>query len=392
MIPETTDYKRLAQEFRWAIPQFYNIGVDVCDRRADGSGRVALIFVDESRAVHRYSFDELRKLTNRFANALSADGFQRGDRLAIFMPQSPETAIGHIAAFKAGLISVPLFALFGEEALKFRLVDSGAKGILTDTTGLEKLIPMRDQLPNLAKFYVVGSAPIPASCNAFNSVLRSGSDDFTPVRTRADDAAVIIYTSGTTGNPKGALHAHRVLLGHLPGVELPHDFFPRPGDLMWTPADWAWIGGLFDVLLPSLHHGVPVLAHRARKFDPEDTYRLMAEHGVCNVFLPPTALKLLRQTALTPSGVQLRTIASGGETLGAELLDWAKATFGLPLHEFYGQTECNLVAGNCSRLFPIRPGSLGRPLPGHDVRIVDELGAESHLARRGMSASAGRIR
>ena len=264
------------------------------------------------------------ELTNRFANALAEDGFQRGDRLAVFMPQSLETAIGHIAAFKSGLISVPLFALFGEEALTFRLADSGAKGVVTDRAGMEKLLPLRDKLPELGRIYVAGSDPTPAGCVALESALERASENFTPARTRADDPAVIIYTSGTTGNPKGALHAHRVLLGHLPGVELPHDFFPQPGDLMWTPADWAWIGGLFDVLLPSLHHGVPVLAHRARKFDPADTYRLMAEHEVRNTFLPPTALKLLRQSGAASKGVRLRTIASGGETLGAELLDWAR--------------------------------------------------------------------
>ncbi|MBV8577256.1 MAG: AMP-binding protein, partial [Acetobacteraceae bacterium] len=285
-------------------------------------------------------------------------------------------AIGHIAAFKSGLISVPLFALFGEEPLTFRLRDSAARGVLTDPSGLEKLLPLQDRLPDLSRIYVAGSGPAPEGCVALEPALAHASDRFTPIETRADDPAIIIYTSGTTGNPKGALHGHRVLLGHLPGVELPHDFFPQPGDLMWTPADWAWIGGLFDVLLPSLHHGIPVLAYRARKFDPGDAYRLMAEHEVHNVFLPPTALKLLRQSGIAPNGVRLRSIASGGESLGAELLDWAQATFGPPLHEFYGQTECNLVAGNCARLFPIRPGSLGRAFPGHDLCVVDDRGKE----------------
>jgi acetyl-CoA synthetase len=201
------------------------------------------------------------------------------------------------------------------------------------------------------------------------------ADEFAPLDTGADDPAVIIYTSGTTGNPKGALHAHRVLLGHLPVVELSHDFFPQPGDLFWTPADWAWIGGLFDVLMPSWYHGVPVLAHRARKFDPAAALDLMARHRVRNTFLPPTALKLIRQSGLTHPGLALRSVASGGETLGASLLDWAEATLGCVPNEFYGQTECNVVACNDSRLFPVRPGSLGRPGPGHDVQIVDAAGS-----------------
>ncbi len=310
MIREAADYEQLCREFRWPIPEFYNIGVDVCDRHADGAGRLALIFAEESGAIRRCSFDELRRLTNRFANALAEDGFQRGDRLAVFMPQSLETAIGHIAAFKSGLISVPLFALFGEEALTFRLADSGAKGVVTDRAGMEKLLPLRDKLPELGRIYVAGSDPTPAGCVALESALERASENFTPARTRADDPAVIIYTSGTTGNPKGALHAHRVLLGHLPGVELPHDFFPQPGDLMWTPADWAWIGGLFDVLLPSLHHGVPVLAYRARKFDPADTYRLMAEsRGAQHISAPDGA----QAAASVRGGVQRGAVAHDRE-------------------------------------------------------------------------------
>nr|WP_309139602.1 AMP-binding protein [Siccirubricoccus sp. G192] len=201
------------------------------------------------------------------------------------------------------------------------------------------------------------------------------SDAFTPEDTAADDPALIIYTSGTTGSPKGALHAHRVLLGHLPGVEMPQDLFPKPGDLFWTPADWAWIGGLLDVLLPSLHHGVPVLAHRMTKFDPEVAFRLMAEHGVRNAFLPPTALKMLRAVP-DPArfGQRLRSIGSGGETLGEELLEWGRAAFGCAINEFYGQTECNLVVANCASIMPVKPGCMGRAVPGHAVAVVDATG------------------
>ena len=202
------------------------------------------------------------------------------------------------------------------------------------------------------------------------------SDAFRPADTAADDPALIIYTSGTTGPPKGALHAHRVLLGHLPGVELPHELFPQPGDLFWTPADWAWIGGLIDVLLPAWHHGVPVLACRLPKFDPEEAFGLMAEHRVRNVFMPPTALKMMRRVAHPRArwAYDLRSIGCGGETLGAELLDWGRATFGLTVNEFYGQTECNLVVANCAGLMAVRPGAMGRAVPGHQVAVVDPEG------------------
>jgi acetyl-CoA synthetase len=369
MLTRQTDYHRLCHDFTWRIPNRYNIGVDTCDKHADGTHRLALIFVAETGAATNYSFDHFRQQSNRFANVLRAHGFAKGDRLAILLPQTPETAIAHLAAFKAGLISVPLFTLFGEEALQFRLSDSGAAGIVTDPTGAEKLRAIRPLLPNLRQIYVLGEH------QSFEAAIDKASDRFTPVDTSPDDPALLVYTSGTTGNPKGALHAHRVLLGHLPGVELPQDFFPQPGDRFWTPADWAWVGGLLDVLLPAWHHGIPVVAHRARKFDPLEAVDLMSRHQIRNTFLPPTALKLMRMANIPPTR-GLRSIGSGGETLGAELLDWATETFGVTPNEFYGQTECNLVAGNNGALFPIRPGSLGRAIPGHTVAIVDASGRE----------------
>ena len=372
MLSPAPDYETLRREFSWTIPQRFNMGVACCDNHADGSGRLALIVDTEGGAVRRYTFDELRSVSNQFAHVLAADGLEPGDRLAILLPQALETGVAHVAAWKSGLISIPLFTLFGQDALQFRLADSGARALVTDGAGAAKLEAIRDRLPELAVVYVIDGAP-PGTVD-FHAALASRSKELVPLDTGADDPAVIIYTSGTTGNPKGALHGHRVLLGHLPVVELSHDFFPQPGDLFWTPADWAWIGGLYDVLMPSWYHGVPVLAHRARKFDPAAALDLMARHKVRNVFLPPTALKLIRQSGLSHPGLSLRSVASGGETLGASLLEWAEQTLGSIPNEFYGQTECNVVACNDARLFPVRPGSLGRAGPGHDVQIVDEDG------------------
>jgi acetyl-CoA synthetase len=389
MLTRQTDYDRLYREFEWNLPERYNIGVDTCDRHANGTGRLALIYVADTGAVTEFSFDYFRQQSNRFANALVSHGFTPGDRLAILLQQTPETAIAHLAAFKAGLISVPLFTLFGEEALLFRLSDSGARGIVTDLAGAGKLHAICHSLPNLERIYVIGADH--GAGLSFATVLDKASDSFVPVDTRSDDPALIVYTSGTTGNPKGALHAHRVLPGHLPGVELPHDFFPQPGDRFWTPADWAWAGGLLDVLLPAWHHGVSVVAHRARKFNPQEAVDLMVRHCVRNTFLPPTALKLMRMADVKPPKPGplhpgLRTIGSGGETLGAELLGWATETFGVTPNEFYGQTECNLVASNNAALFPIRPGSLGRAVPGHTVAIVDEAGQPLPAGQTGMIA------
>ncbi len=384
MLTETTDYDHLYRNFRWQVPARFNIATACCDRHALGD-KPALIYVEESGAVTRLSFAELATASRRFANVLKDGGLHRGDRLAVFLPQSIELPIAHLAAFRSGLVSVPLFTLFGEDALEFRLSNSGARAVVTDESGLPKLLKIRDRLPELQHIYVTGGAAHPG-VEPFWSELDAASDAFDTVDTAADDPAIIIYTSGTTGNPKGALHAHRVLLGHLPNVEMAHDFFPKPGDLMWTPADWAWIGGLFDALFPCWYHGVAMVGYRAKKFEPQAAMQLMADFGIRNVFLPPTALKLMRQADVKHSGVKLRSIFTGGESLGGELLQWVRATFGVDAHEIYGQTECNLVVGNNARLFPIRPGSMGKATPGFDVRIIDEAGRELPRGERGIIA------
>ena len=383
MLTETTDYAKLIRDFRWDIPARFNIATACCDRYADGSNRPALIYVDVDGSAQRTSFDDLAAMSRRFANVLKADGLVRGDRVAVFLSQSLELPIVHLAAFRSGLVSVPLFALFGEDALEFRLENSGAKAVITDEAGWAKIAKIRTRLPALRHVYVSGGFA-PVGGKSFWLSIDAASEQFTTLDSSAEDPAIIIYTSGTTGSPKGALHAHRVLLGHLPNVEMVHDFMPRPGDVMWTPADWAWIGGLFDALFPAWYHGVPVVGHRARKFEPQAAMQLMADHGVRNVFLPPTALKLLRQAGVTHAGVKLRSMLTGGESLGAELLEWVRATFGIDAHEVYGQTECNLVVGSNSRLFPIRPGSMGKATPGFDVRIVDAQGEEVPRGERGI--------
>jgi acetyl-CoA synthetase len=383
MLTEASNYDELYRDFRWDIPARFNIATACCDRYADGTDRLALIYVDEDGGASRTSFDQISDFSRRFANVLKADGLVRGDRVAVFLSQSLELPIAHLAAFRSGLVSVPLFTLFGEDALEFRLANSGARAVVTDEGGWEKLSKICDRLPDLQSIYVV-SGTAGGGAKSFWFSIEAASPEFATVDTSADDPAIIIYTSGTTGNPKGALHAHRVLLGHLPNVEMVHEFLPKPGDVMWTPADWAWIGGLFDALFPAWYHGVPVVGYRARKFEPQAAMQLMADHGVRNVFLPPTALKLMRQANVRHPGVKLRSMLSGGESLGAELLEWVRATFGIEVHEIYGQTECNLVVGCNSKLFPVRPGAMGKATPGFDVRIVNEQGQELPRGERGI--------
>jgi len=383
MLTEAKTYDELYKNFRWDIPARFNIATACCDRHADGTGRLALIYVDEDGGTTRTSFDEVAEASRRFANVLKADGLVCGDRVAVFLSQSLELPIAHLAAFRSGMISIPLFALFGEDALEFRLSNSEAKAIVTDEGGWEKLVKIRDRLPALKNVYILGDRTPPAT-QSFWTTLKAASPDFVTVDTSCDDPALIIYTSGTTGNPKGALHAHRVVLGHLPNVEMCHNFLPRPGDLMWTPADWAWIGGLINGLLTFWYHGIPMVGHRARKFEPQAAMELMATLGIRNVFLPPTALKLMRQANVRHPGVKLRSIFTGGESLGGELLGWVRETFGVDAHEVFGQTECNLVIGSNANLFPIRPGAMGKATPGFDVRIVNDKGEELPRGTRGI--------
>jgi acetyl-CoA synthetase len=377
MLPAADTYDGLIAAFEWRIPQQYNIGIDACDKWADGSHRLALICETREGQATRYTFDEMKSLSDRFANALRRSGVKKGDRVGIFLAQSVETAIAHLAVYKCGAIAVPLFALFGPDALQYRLSDSGALALVTDLSGAQKIASVRDALPELLTIFCVDAEQAdPASqIESFWAALNDSPVAFNAETTSADDPAVIIYTSGTTGKPKGALHAHRVLLGHLPGVEMPQAFFPADARLMWTPADWAWIGGLFDVLLPAWHHGVAVLARRFEKFDGEAAFDLMQRYAVTHTFLPPTALKMMR-TVERPERwkLSLRAVASGGESLGAELIDWGRRALGVTINEFYGQTECNVVVSSCATLFEPRPGSIGKVVPGHRVAIVDDAG------------------
>lgn len=376
MLPlNPTSYDDLKRSFAWPVPQRYNIGVDVTQRWAlRDADRLALIHVDAQGRAHNYSFGQMHELSNQLAGVLAAYGVEPGDRVAVLLPQAPETAMAHVAAFKAGCISIPLFTLFGEEALAYRLGDSGARIVVTNAEGAVRVAALRDRLPGLQ--HVLCTEGGVQGTVDLHAQLRQQSTDFKAVDTLADDPAVIIYTSGTTGNPKGALHAHRVLLGHLPGVEMSHNMLPHEGDRFWTPADWAWIGGLFDVLMPAWHHGIAVVAHRFQKFTPEAAFQLMQDFQVRNTFLPPTALKMMRTVADPEKrwSYRLRSVASGGESLGTELLDWGRRTFGLTINEFYGQTECNMTVSSCEPIVPGRAGVIGKPVIGHCVAIVNDAG------------------
>jgi acetyl-CoA synthetase len=376
VLPKARDYDALYNDFRWQVPPAFNIGVAVCDVwAARDPRRTAIVHYTQDGRSEDVSYGWLRETSNRLANTLRAHGVGRGDRVAILLPQSPEVAAIHIAVYKLGAVALPLATLFGVDAISYRLRDAGAKAAITNAGGVAKLAELHDGLPDL-KLVLSIDGESERALN-FHGTIARASDVFTPEATGADDPAMMIYTSGTTGQAKGALEPHRVLLGHLPGVEFVHEFFPQAGDRMWTPADWAWAGGLLNVLLPGLYYGVPVVARKFEKFEPEEAFALMAKAGVRNAFIPPTALRMLR-AAKSPReryNFNMRTIGSGGESLGAETYEWGKSELGMTISEFYGQTECNKILAGCAAIGVSRAGTIGKPVPGHRVAVIREDGS-----------------
>ncbi len=349
----------------WDLPAQLNMYHQVFQGKAPGQPALLDLTSGARRVV---SFGVLHQSVDRAAAALVARGIRRGDRVGVLLSQSEFCAAAHLAIWKIGAISVPLFKLFQQDALASRIGDAGMSIVLTDEDGAVLLAGLAEPV---LETDLGQAAPVDM------------------VDTGPDDPAVLIYTSGTTGAPKGALHGHRVLTGHLLGVVISHDHLGQPGDCLWTPADWAWIGGLFDVLMPGLALGVPVVAARLSKFTPQDAVDIIQGGDVRNVFFPPTALRMLK--AANVDIPRLRSVASGGEPLGAEMLAWGERAFGLKINEFYGQTECNMVASSCGVEFAPRPGCIGKPVPGHDVAVIDGAGtptdAEGDVAvRRGSAA------
>lgn len=369
-------YAEIYDQFSWNIPEYYNIGEDVCDKWAGEKSRLALIYLAPDGKEQRYTFRDLKIRSNQLANTLMAHGIEKGDRIGILLPQCPETLISHIASYKLGGIALPLLTLFGSLAIEYRLANSAARAVITDNLNLPKILEIKERLPELKLILVVDSAGQPGALD-FWGCLQKGSPHFKPVLTRANDPALIIYTSGTTGPPKGTLHAHRILLGILPGFEFYHNLFPQKGDLVWTPLDWAYIGGSYDTLFPTLHHGYPVLAFRAKKFDPAEAFFIMAKYGVKNMMAVPTVLRIMMHAVENPRETYdlcLRSITAGGETLGAELYQWSRRALGVELNEQYGQTECDFVIGFCSEVMNVVPGAIGKAVPGHHVEIITDGG------------------
>jgi acetyl-CoA synthetase len=393
--PPADAYAALHAGLRWQVPARFNIAEVCCGRWARSAATAeltAITWEHEDGRAGTLSYAELQRDADRLSHALVRLGVQRGDCVAVVMPQRPETAIAHIALYQLGAVAMPLSMLFGPDALAYRLQDSGAVVALVDETAIANLRAVRADCPALKSVVAVGGAAGQGDVD-WATALGRGRRAFAPCRTAAGDPAVLIYTSGTTGPPKGALIPHCALIGNLTGFVCSQNWFgwgpPRSSnEVFWSPADWAWTGGLMDALLPTLYFGRRIVAFQGR-FAPERAFELMQRHRVTHTFLFPTALKAMMKAVPDPAAhytLQLRAIMSAGEAVGDAVFHWCERALGVTVNEMFGQTEINYIVGNCSSYvgadglrrpaWPARPGSMGRGYPGHRIAVIDDEGRE----------------
>jgi len=388
-------YRRLVEPFGWRVPQQFNIA-QVCSARwaaqPGAAKRIAIRQYSVGSGEVSYTYAALQAQADRLSAALRRLGVQRGDRVAIVMPQRFETAVAYIAVLQMGAVAMPLSMLFGPQALEFRLHDSEAVVAIAEAEALPDLETARQGCPLLRTVIGVGSAAATRTLadRHYATILARAPTGFAPVSTGADDPAVLIYTSGTTGNPKGALIPHRALIGNLSGFVCSQNWFGFDGQrnarsdaVFWSPADWAWTGGLMDALLPTLYFGCTIVAFSGR-FAAQTALELMGRCGVTHTFLFPTALKAMMKacpgvdgrTVQAQFGLRLQALMSAGEAMGDAVFGYCQAQLGVTPNEMFGQTEINYIVGNCALHWPPKPGSMGMGYPGHRVAVIDEAGRE----------------
>ncbi len=381
-------YAALHDGFHWQVNEYFNIADACCTRWAEKTAikKVAVRAHKQGAAAILYTYFELKKAADAFSHVLLGLGVQRGDRVAIVMPQRFETAVAYMAVFQMGAVAMPLSMLFGPDALAFRLMDSGAVVAIVDESSSNSIAAVRGECLGLRSVVAVGQAVGDVD---YESAMASQVKAFPTVRTKAEEAAILIYTSGTTGPPKGALIPHRALIGNLSGFVCSQNWFGFDGKtnvrstaVFWSPADWAWTGGLMDALLPTLYFGRPIVAlntHVDGRFSPELAFSLMQQHGVTHTFLFPTALKAMMKAYPTPRDyfkLKLQGIMSAGEAVGDAVFGYCRDELGITVNEMFGQTEINYVVGNCAKFWKARPGSMGKGYPGHRVAVIDDDGNE----------------
>jgi acetyl-CoA synthetase len=380
-------YQTIHQGFGWKVPKRFNMAQACCGQSAAQPATARRVAIREhvtGQGLGRsWTYGQLQKAANQLSGVLKAQGVRRGDRVAIVMPQRFETAVAYMAVLQMGAVAMPLSMLFGPEALAFRINDSQARVAVCDESTVQALQQARPDCPGLQSLIGVGQAGALADLD-YTQAMASQGASFKAVSTLAEDPAVLIYTSGTTGNPKGALIPHRALIGNLTGFVCSQNWFGfdpadarRPSKaVFWSPADWAWTGGLMDALLPSLYFGRPIVAFNGR-FSPEVAFEILQSHGVTHTFLFPTALKAMMKAVPDVKAryhLKLQAMMSAGEAVGDAVFGYCQAQMGVTVNEMFGQTEINYVVGNCTLLWPAKPGSMGKGYPGHQVAVIDDAG------------------
>ena len=370
-------YGTLYRKFRWHVPERFNIAQVCCTRWADDPARIAIYYEDEAGQTAALSYASMQAQANRLSNLLRSLGAGPRDCIAIVLPQRTETAVAHMACYQMGAVAMPMSILFGPDALEYRLQDSEASVAIVDQAGLENLGAIRSNCPQLRHVIAVDCATAGMSGQLdWHAELIRADERFDPVPTQASDPAVLIYTSGTTGAPKGALIPHSAIIGNLTGFVASQNWFPQDGDTFWSPADWAWTGGLWDALLPTLYFGKPIVGYRGR-FSADTAFRLLEKYGITNTFLFPTALTMMMKAYPDPRSrflLKLRAVMSAGEAVGDAVFNWCQSALGITPNEMFGQTEMNYIVGNSAQRWPAKPGSMGRPYPGHRVAVIDDAG------------------
>jgi acetyl-CoA synthetase len=348
--------------FRWDVPERYNIAADVLDKH--DPGRLAMLWEDWQGHERRLSFGELQRLTNQAANVLADCGVKRGDRVAVMLPPTPESAATFLATYKLAAILLSLSILYGDDAIAHRLRDSGATVLVTDVANRSRIEALREQTPQLERILVLG--------DDYDGALAAASEEFATADTAADDPAQIYYSSGTTGLAKGILHAHRYLLAHNE-FEFVHDVSDE--EVFHSTGEWAWIAGIVPGILAPWRFGAPIAVFsRQGGYDPHQTLALLEKHRVRNLFTTPTALRAMAALGDVSSqypGISLRVACSAGEPLNPEVIRWFESQFGLKVFDYYGLTESYPLCAN----FPtteVRLGSMGKPVPGWEVALLDE--------------------
>lgn len=372
----TGGYAAARAGFRWNVPERLNIGVQIVDAPAARAPHAPAVIDGHTGGI--VSFGAVANEVARLSGALLALGARRGDRVAVIAPQGVRTLVVQTAILRMGLVSVPLSERYGRDALAHRMRDSGARFAFVSASGLAGLAAIEGGLPDLE--HTICLDGVAAGALGYEALLAGKGVPVAAADTVPDDPALMIYTSGTTGPAKGALHGHRVLWGHQPGFLFAHGGAVSPRDVFYTPADWAWAGGLLNLLFPALAHGCPVVAWpQSGRFDPAGTVAMMTQREVTHGFLPPTALKMIRAEGNDDAfgRIGLRSVMSAGEALGRETYVWAEQALGFPVSEAYGQTECNLILGSSHRHGVTRAGATGVPVPGHEVLIAREDGTEA---------------